>query len=1022
MSFTDVFIKRPVFAASISLLIFVIGLIALSSLSIRQYPKLEANVIAISTSYPGASAETVESFVTTQIEDSISGVDGIDYITSSSRAESSKVVINLELNSDINSALEDINSDIASVLRKLPEGVGDPVIAKVDADSMPALVVGFLSKLQTPQEITDYLNRVVIPQVSTVLGVGSAEILGNKTYAMRLWLNPIKMAALGVTATDVGDALNDNNVQAQPGEINRKNQIVPINANTDLSKVVDFSNLVVKQNSGQLVKISDIGDVELGSQTTDSSLYINGQDGVGLSIAIKSTANPLVVTQDVKDILLTLEKQMPDDMSLVYARDSIKYIENSMSEVEHTIIEAAIFVFIVIFVFIGSFRSVLIPIVTIPLSLTGAFAFMLMMGYSLNTLTLLAFVLAIGMVVDDAIVVLENIHRHVEKGLAPYEAALTGAKEISFPVIAMTFTLAAVYAPIGFTRGFTSILFKEFAFTLAGTVIISGFIALTLSPMMCSKIMKSTSEDSRLIICINKLFSKLNYWYSKCLLVVLENRARAIFTLIAVLIIGVIFFMPLQKQSTLAPSEDQGVVIGMASGPTGSNLNYTQTYTTMLGPIYQSIAENDGYVVINGHPGGESRAMTFLSLVDWGDRDRNAQQVQQEIMQKASAIPGMRFMFFSPSSLPGSNSIYPIEIVLKTTGSYDDLNKYATNLANKLQENPGIMRVQSDLALDSPQVAIDFNREQAATLGITMDDINTALNVALGEPDITSFVLDGRAYNIIPQLSEQFRDDPADLYAINVATQSGKLIPLSNLATIKDTVAASSLNHFQQQRSATLSMVLADGFSQKEAIDYLEQLAAKELPDTISYDFSGDTRQFVESGSSMLKIFIFALLFIYLVLSAQFESFADPFIVMFTVPLSLVGALLTLYCVGGSLNIYTEIGLITLVGLISKHGILIVEFANQEQMRGVAVKEAVVNAATVRLRPILMTTAAMVLGALPLVLANGAGAAARQQIGWTIIGGMTFGTALTLFIIPTIYTVVARKKRNGQSHLATGVS
>jgi multidrug efflux pump len=1010
MSFTDVFIKRPVFAASISLLIFVIGLIALSSLTIRQYPKLEANVIAISTSYPGANAETVESFVTTQVEDAISGVDGIDYITSSSSAEDSNVVINLALNSDVNTALEDINSNIASVLHKLPEGVEDPVISKADPNSMSALIVGFTSQTETSQKITDYINRVIVPQVSTISGVGSTDIFGSHTYAMRLWLDPKKMAALGVTAIDVEDALKDNNVQAQPGQIDRVNQIVSIDAKTDLNNVLEFNNLAVKQSAGQLVKISDIGKAELGSQNSSSSIYIDGKNGVALSVTIKSTANPLIVSKDIKNTLTRLEKQMPSDMAMFFARDATKYIENSIHEVVRTIIEAALFVFIVIFIFIGSFRSVLIPIVTIPLSLTGAFAFMFMMGYSLNTLTLLAFVLAIGMVVDDAIVVLENIHRHIEKGLAPYEAALTGAKEISFPVIAMTFTLAAVYAPIGFTSGFTSILFKEFAFTLAGTVIVSGFIALTLTPMMCSKIMKNTSKEARLSHFINSAFTKINNWYTHRLLNVLENRFKVIFTLVAVLIIGVIFFMPLQKQSTLAPDEDQGVVIGMASGPTGSNLNYTQKYTAMLEPIYQSIEEGDGYAIINGHPGGESHAMTFLSLIDWGDRGRPAQVIQQEIMQKAAAIPGMRFMFFSPSSIPGSNSIYPLEIVLKTTGSYGDLNDYATNLANKLQENPGIMRVQSDLALDSPQVEIVFNRGQAAILDVSMDDINTALKVALGEPDITSFVLDGRAYNVIPQLSEQFRADPADLNNINVATQSGELIPLSNLATIKDTVAASSLNHFQQQRSATLSMVLADGFSQQQAISYFEYVAAQELPATITYDFSGDTRQFIESGSSMLKIFIFALLFIYLVLSAQFESFSDPFVVMFTVPLSLVGALLTLYCVGGSLNIYTEIGLITLVGLISKHGILIVEFANQEQQRGAALKEAIVKAATVRLRPILMTTAAMVLGALPLILAGGAGAAAREQIGWTIVGGMTFGTALTLFIIPTIYTFIACNK------------
>lgn len=1011
MRFTDVFIRRPVFAASLSLLLLIIGLISFNSLNIRQYPKMEANIIAISTSYPGANAETVESFVTSRVEDAISGVDDIDYITSSSSAGSSDVVINLVLNADVDSAMNDIDSDLSSVLREFPEGVEDPIVTKVDPDSMPTMVIVFSSHQKTAEQITDYLNRVVVPQVSTISGVGSADVIGNRTYAMRLWLDPRKMSALGVTAKDIEDALDDNNVQAQPGEIDRSQQVVTINAQTDLRTAEEFNDLVVKESNKRLVRLKDIGKAELGAASYNTSLYIDNISGVGLSVSVKSSASPLQVSKDVKVVMNEIAKQMPQDLNMAYARDSSTYIETSVHEVIRTIIEAALFVFIVIFLFLGSLRTVIVPLVTIPLSLVGAFGFMFMMGYTINTITLLAFVLAIGMVVDDAIVVLENIHRYIQMGKKPIEAALAGTHEISFAVVAMTFTLAAVFAPIGFTSGFTSILFKEFAFTLAGTVIISGFIALTLSPMMCSKIMRTSQKENYLEHKIDSYLTKLTSFYQKLLQKVLVNKLNIIFVLLAVFVMGLIFLKPLSAESTLTPTEDQGIVIGMAVGPTASNIAYTQKYTSLLPDIYKNIPELTRYAVINGRPGGENHAMTFVSLKDWGERERSAQEIQQQLMQQTSHIPGLSLMFFSPSSIPGSNSMYPVEMVIKSTGDYQELNNIAQQFVNKLEATPGIMRVQSDLKLDSPELNVSLNRSKAALLGVNMSDVNSALKIALGEPDLSSFVREGESFDVIPQLSGEFRDSASSLNNISVATSSDQLIPLSNIMSIEKTVAPSSLNHFQQQRSVTLSLVLADGYSQQEAIDVFKNLAAELLPNHMTYDFSGDTRQFIKSGSSMLQIFIFSLLFIYLILSSQFESFKDPLVVMFTVPLSLVGALATIYMVGASLNIYTEIGLITLVGLISKHGILIVEFANQLQAQGKKCQEAVIEAAAIRLRPILMTTAAMVLGACPLVLAGGAGAASRSQMGWTIIGGMTFGTLLTLFVIPTMYVLIVREKK-----------
>ncbi len=1014
---TDFFIKRPVFSVALSLLFFVIGFIAFDRLEIRQYPKMEANVISISTAYSGANAETVESFVTTKIENAIAGVDNIDYITSYSTATKSRVTIYLALNSNVNTALEDINSNLASIIKKLPDGVDNSVVKKSDPNAAPGLVVAFSSNRKSAPEITDYLNRVIVPQVVTVSGVGAVDIMGDRTYAMRLWLDPLKMAALGVSATNVRDALNNNNIPAQPGAIHRNEQVLTINAQTGLHTVAEFDQLVVKHSGHQLVRIKDIGRAELGAETYNKSLYIDGDIGVGLAITIKSNANPLLVSVDVKNVLENLQKQMPKDMTMRYAQDSSKYIELSIHEVIRTILEAALFVFIVIFIFIGSFRAVLIPMVTIPLALVTTFAFMFAMGYSVNTLTLLAFVFAIGMVVDDAIVVLENIHRHIEKGLSPFQAAITGAREIVFVVIAMTLTLVAVYAPIGFTAGLSSILFKEFAFTLAAAVVISGFTALTLSPMMCSKLMKPAYQESILEKRINVILLSLTEKYRNLLEKTLNNKGAIIVLIVGVVVLGAIFFRPLQATSSLAPAEDQGILIGKSNAPTGASINYTKKYTEPLKTVLKKISEINSDLIINGQ-GGENHAGFFFGLTDWSKRDRSAAEIQKELMQITSHIPGMKFSFYSPSSLPGSSSSASTEFVLKSTGSFQELNTISQALIEKLEAEPGVLSADSDLKLDNPEVTVSIHRDRASSLGITMSDINAALNFALGEPTMGSFVKDGQGYNVISQLSVLFSNDPEILNHLYVKTEKGTLIPLANIITVTNTVSSDTLNHFQQQRSVTIDLVLAEGYSQREAINTFESLMKSEnFPEYITYDFSGDTRQFIESGGSMLTIFLFSLIFIYLILSAQFESFIDPLIVMLTVPLGVVGALVTLYCAGASLNIYTDIGLITLVGLISKHGILMVAFANQLYESGSSLRDAIKTAAEVRLRPILMTTAAIILGALPLILAKGAGSAARSQMGWTIAGGMLFGTILTLFVIPTIYTLF--KQKNNSSRKTT---
>jgi len=1005
--FTDFFIQRPVFSIALSLLLSTIGLIAFHQLTIRQYPEMTANAIAISTTYTGANAETVESFITTKVENAISGVDNIDYIKSSSTPEKSQIVIHLALNADVDSALEDINSNLASVIKKLPEGVDNPVIKKNDPDAAPAMIVTFSSTQRTVAAMTDYLNRIIVPQLVTISGIGSVDVLGNRTYAMRLWLNPLKMAALGVSASDIEDAFDDDNIQAQPGAIRRSEQVVAINAQTSIHTPDEFRQLVIKHQNNRVIRLSDVADIELGAESYTKSIRIDGQNAVEIGISIKSSANPLGVAKEVKQTLAKLRQQMPNDFHMVYARDNSTYIELSIHEVIRTMVEAAIFVFFVIFIFLGSLRAVLIPIVTIPLSLITTFAVMFAMHFSINMLTMLAFVFAVGMVVDDAIVVLENIHRHIEAGLTPTKASLKGAREIVFVIVAMTFTLAAVYIPIGFTSGLTSILFKEFAFTLAAAVIISGFIALTLSPMMCSKLMKSRINESIIEKKINEYCDKLTRIYESVLTRILKDRLIIMTSMCAILCLGLVFFIPLYNTSTLSPDEDQGLLIGKAAGPTGSNIHYTEQYTTPLETVQKNIPEINHVLISNGQ-GDENTAMMFFQLNDWSERSKSITTIEKELMTIASKIPGMNFAFFSPSSLPGSNNMYSTEFVIKSTGSYAELYDVTQLLIETLEAEPRILNVDSDLKLENPEVTINIDRDKAAVFGVTMRDINTTLNFALGQPSIGSFVKDGQSYNIIPQLNALFRSDPYFLNQLYVKTETSATIPLANMITIKQTVAPNSLHHFQQQRAVTLRLVLAENYSQQNAIKQFESVfKAAQLPEYFTYDFAGDTRQFIESGHSMLIIFVFSLIFIYLILCAQFESFIDPFIVMLTVPLGIVGALITLYTTGASLNIYTEIGLITLIGLISKHGILMVAFANRcrnEQKLGL--DDAIKSAAIIRLRPILMTTAAIVLGALPLILAEGPGSAARTQMGWTIIGGMLFGTVLTLFVIPTMYFLI----------------
>lgn len=1015
MYFTDIFIRRPVFATVLSLIIILIGLRAYMALPVRQFPQMDASVINIATTYIGASADVMEGFVSTPVESALSGIDGIDYVESSSTAGMSNITIHFKLGYDINKAITDVSNAVSSVRYALPREIKDPVVSKQDPNAEPIIYMPFMSDTLSAEVITDYLTRAVQPQFATLPGVSQAVIFGERTYSMRIWLNPQLMAARNVTAEDVQNALTANNIQTAAGKIKNEWQEFNVTATTDLTSPQQFNKLIIRKDNGagNIIRLNDIGYAVLGAENDNVSVNVNGENAVVMGIIPQATANPLTISLAVNHLLPTIQKFLPKGLKGVLIWDSSRFIAQSLKEVYRTILEATICVVLVIFIFLGSIRSVFIPIATIPLSIIGVCGIMLAMGYSINTLTLLAWVLAIGLVVDDAIVVVENIHRHIESGLAPIAAALKGAREIGSAVIAMTLTLAAVYAPIGFVTGLTGALFREFAFTLAGAVVISGFVALTLSPMMCSRLLKVHTGKPGFAEKIDIVFNRVADKYNSILNKALSNRKLVI--IIASLIYVSCYFLYSTLPSELAPEEDQGAIMAVVKGPSNANLNYTVSNTKQLENVYKSIPEMVGYGFINGFAGSlaVNSAFSFLVLKPWEQRHRSVQEIIGSIFPQFMAVPGVRAFPFNLPALPGGDGFTPVSFVLKTTGSYEDLNAAIQKLSGIVQiQNPALLNLDSDLKMDKAEVSVNVNRDKAADLGIPMSAINTTLNMALAEPEISRFNMSGRSYNVIPQIMPNFRKAPQQLGDLALRTMQGQLIPLSSIAEIRQTVEPQSLNHFQQLRSATITASLAPGYTLGQALQFLEKITKDNLPENIQYDYSGQSRQLVEASGAMEQTFIFAILFIFLVLAAQFESFRDPLIVMLSVPLSSAGALIALHLLpGGTLNIYTQIGLVTLIGLISKHGILIVEFANQLQEEGHDKISAVIEAASIRFRPVIMTTFATILGAVPLALATGAGAGARSQIGWVVVGGMAFGTLFTLFVIPTAYTLMAKVKK-----------
>jgi len=1006
--FTDIFICRPVLAIVVSLLILVLGFRGLESLQVRQFPVLTNTVITITTSYPGASSDLIEGFITSPLEQAISGADGVDYVTSSSVQGISTITVYVQLGFDSNAAFTEIMSKISAVQGSLPAQANQPVLTKATGDQTDLMYIGYSSTTLSPEQITDYITRVVQPKLQTIPGVAQAEILGAKVFAMRIWLNPTRMAALNVSMADIAQALQANNFQSAAGTIKGDYIQIPITAVTDAQSVAAFDNLVVKSIDGSLIRLQDIARVQLGSQDYDSSVLFNGKKAIFVGIKASPTSNPLTVINAVRKALPDLAKVYPPALQAKVVYDATDYIRSSMEKVIETIFEATGIVVIVIFFSLGSFRSVFIPVVTIPLSLIGMCFLMLILGYSLNLLTLLAMVLAIGMVVDDAIVVVENIYRHVENGLTPFKAAIKGAREIATAVISMTITLAAVYAPIGFMQGITGALFTEFAFSLAGAVIVSGIVALTLSPMMCSKLLIADIHNHRLAGYIDEKYERLSQFYETKLSGVLANRSAIVILIIVVF--SSCFYLFRNTSSELAPTEDQGAIFVSATAPQYANINYTEAYTNLFQKIYNSFPSTEDTFAINGF-GAPSVAFSAMILKPWNQRTQTQNEVLPILQNKMNEVAGLQTVAFPLSPLPGGGSGLPVQFMVTSILPYPQLFEASQKLLDAAKKSGLFIFIDNSLKYNQPQLIIDVNRDKAADLGLDMQDLGSTLAIALGGGDINRFALYGRSYQVIPQLQQVYRLTPDQLNTLYIPVGPNQTqIPLSTIVSLRKASQPNALTHFNQLNAATIQGVMMPGKTMGEGLQFLQEQAQKILPAGMTYDFAGQSRQYVNEGAALMVTFFLSLIIIYLVLAAQFESFRDPLIILISVPLSICGALIPLNLGLASINIYTEIGLITLIGLISKHGILMVEFANQLQAeQGLSIQEAILKSARLRLRPIIMTTAAMILGVIPLLLSTGAGAVSRFDIGLVIASGMLVGTLFTLFVVPTMYTFLAKK-------------
>jgi multidrug efflux pump len=1021
VNFSELFIRRPVLTIVTSVLILLLGIQGFVAMTVREYPEVDESVITVTTVYPGASADLMQGFITTPIAKAVLNADGVDYVTSSSKLASSTVSVNMLLGTDPDQALVDVLAKVQQVRGQLPNDAEDPVVVKGTGQDFALMYLAVRSSTMTPEQVTEYLSRVVQPRFTTIEGVGDVQIFGGREFAMRVWLDPVRLAARGVTAADVLTAIRASNFLSAPGRTENELVAYSIAVQTTLQTPEAFGALPVRTDGDELVRLRDVATVSLGAEDDDVRVTFNGEEGTFLGVFASPGANALDTSAGVEAALPQIQRELPPGMQLELVYDASDNIAASIEEVFKTIAEAVAIVVLVILLFLGSFRSVLVPIVTIPLSLVGVCFFLYVMGYSINLLTLLAMVLAIGLVVDDAIVVVENIHRHLSRGEPAMAAAIQGMREIFAPVVAMTITLAAVYAPIGFATGLTGALFREFAVTLAGAVVISGFVAVTLSPMISARILKAHGADaSRFERIVDKSFERVSAWYGRRVSATLNYRPVTL--MIVAALSATMVYLFLNTSSELAPEEDIGFMFSIVNAPAYATSDYTEAFTKEVIAATEDVSEVDVRFSVVGF-GGSNQAFAGFGLVPWADRERSQAQVQGDLQARLNGVAGVQAFVFAPPTLPGSGGGLPIGYVIRSTGDADQVFEVAEEIKNRAQASGRFIIVQNSLAFTQPQAVVTVDRDRAAALGVSVSEIGTTLTTLVGGGSVSRFDRESRAYDVITQVDPAERLNPESLSRYYVRSASGAMVPLSAVLAVRAEAAPVAIEQFNQLNSATLAGLPVPGVSTGDALTTLRSIAAEVMPSGFFEDFTGQSRLEIKEGNTTLIAFGLAIVVIYLVLAAQFESFRDPLIIMLTVPLSIFGALVPLNLGVATLNIYTQVGLITLIGLITKHGILMVEFANQQREHGVPKRQAIVEAARVRLRPVLMTTAAMVMGVVPLIIASGAGAKARFSIGLVIAAGMAIGTLFTLFVLPMFYTFIARRDepRGIEAHAEHGV-
>jgi multidrug efflux pump len=1010
MQLAETSIRRPVFATVISLLIMLVGAVSFNKLSVREYPKIDEPVVTVNTRFSGASSAVVEAQVSKILEDSLAGIEGVDVITSISRQERSLISVRFALTREADSAAADVRDKVSRVRQRLPQGIDEPVIAKVEADASPVIFLSISSDTHSPLQLTEMANTLVKPVLQTAPGAADVTVLGERQFSMRVYLDADRLAAYRLTIQDVEDALRRANLEVPAGRIESNLREFNVTTATDLQKPREFEQIVIRTVNGFPVRIADVGSVKEAAVEERSNVRLNGRDAIGLGVIRQATANPLDLSAGVRQLLTKVQKDLPPGVVIEVANDNSVFIDRSIKAVYQTIVEASVLVALVILLFLRTLRAAIIPLVTIPVALIGTFALMALAGFSINTLTLLALVLAIGLVVDDAIVMLENIYRHIEDGMPPFQAAIRGAREVGFAIVAMTMTLVAVYAPLAFAPGRTGRLFTEFALALAGAVVVSGVVALTLSPMMSSVLLRHNPKPSWFDRTMESVLQATTRLYGRILAWTLRMRWLVVLVMVGSGVVSWSVMSDIKRE--LSPLEDRGVALAQVNAPDGSTLDYTNRYARAIEKVGQDYPEFDRIFSSMGNP-TVAQGNIFFRAVPWEQRTRTTLEMAREMTPRISSLSGVTAFIVTPPSLGQGFTQRPVNFVIITSDSYQNLAQTVRQFQDELAKNPGLVQVDTDLRLNKPELRLEVDRDRAADMGVGVDVVARSVETMLGGRNVTRYKRGGEQYDVVVQTNAQGRNTPDDIDKIFVRGRGEAMIPLSALVKVSEVVVPRELNHFGQRRSATITANLAPDYSLGQALDYLDATARKVLKPGYATDLNGTSREFRKSADSLSLVFVLALVFIFLVLAAQFESFIDPFVILLSVPLSMAGALLALKWSGGTLNVFSQIGLITLVGLITKHGILIVEFANQLREQGMDTVRAIQQSAAQRLRPILMTTGAMVLGAIPLALATGAGAESRRQIGWVIVGGMSLGTLLTIFVVPTMYTLLARKYAPG---------